>query len=48
MRAGKNIESMLEQCPKIRVKAEYLCKEIERAFNTVDENAYWNSCFGDI
>ena len=48
MRAGKNIESMLEQCPKIRAKAEYLCKEIERAFNTVDENAYWNSCFGDI
>ena len=45
MRAGKNIESMFEQCPKIRAKAEYLCKEIERAFKTVDETAYWNSCF---
>ena len=46
MKSGKNMESMLEKCPKIHAKAEYLCKEIGRAFKTADETAYWNSCLG--
>ena len=27
--------------PKMRAKIQYLCSEIDRVFETVDENAYW-------
>ena len=27
--------------PKIQAKFEYLCSELDRVFETVDENAYW-------
>ena len=27
--------------PKIRAKLQYLCSELDRIFETVDENAYW-------
>ena len=30
-----------EAVPKIHAKFEYLCSELDRVFETVDENAYW-------
>ena len=27
--------------PKIDAKLQYLCSELDRVFETVDENAYW-------
>ena len=40
-----DMQVIYDRCPKIRAKAKYLCEEIERAFETVDETAYWNRYF---
>ena len=36
---------VFEKNPKLRAKAKYLCDEINRAFETADETAYWNRYF---
>ena len=40
-----DMQVIYDRCPKVRAKAKYLCEEIERAFETVDETAYWNRYF---
>ncbi len=36
---------VFEKNPKLRAKAKYFCDEINRAFETADETAYWNRYF---
>ena len=40
-----DMQVIYDRCSKVRAKAKYLCEEIERAFETVDETAYWNRYF---
>ena len=40
-----DMQGIYDRCPKVRAKAKYLCEEIERVFETVDETAYWNRYF---
>lgn len=37
--------SVFKENPKLRAKAKYLCDEVNRAFETADETAYWNRYF---
>ena len=44
MRLCKESSSYLQETtivPKVRAKLQYLCSELDRIFETVDENAYW-------
>ncbi len=45
MKSDYDLDDLFKNSPKIRDKAKYLCEEIERAFETVDETAYWNRHF---
>lgn len=45
MKSDYDLDDLFKNSPKIRDKAKYLCEEIERAFETVDETAYWNRYF---
>lgn len=40
-----NMDLIFKQKPKLRAKAKYFCDEINRAFETADETAYWNRYF---
>ena len=45
MKSDYDLDDLFKNSPKICDKAKYLCEEIERAFETVDETAYWNRYF---